>query len=138
MRFEGGFEIEINVSYELEVNDYLIAPMLLQPYIENAIWHGLVHKKDGKGKISLSFTLERDTIKCVIEDNGVGREKAKEFRTSEKEHRSVGMLITHQRMEYLNTDSKEEIKAEIIDLQNKHGEGCGTRVDIYLSIILED
>ena len=74
----------------------------------------------------------------MIEDNGVGREKAKEFSKSNKEHRSLGMLITHQRMEHLNTDSKEEIKAEIIDLQNQHGKGCGTKVDIYLSFIRED
>ena len=107
--------------------------MIIQPYVENAIWHGLSNKEDGTGKISLNFTLEKECIKCVIEDNGIGREKAATLK-SKREHTSVGMLITTQRLKNLHSDEYLKIQNIIIDLKDDEGNPAGTRVEVYLPI----
>lgn len=134
LRFSTPFEFEINVCEELEEDEYQLPPMILQPYIENAIWHGIFHKKEGIGKIILLLSLEEDRIKCVIEDNGVGRKKAKEFNSSKKEHRSVGMLITQERLKHLQSDSDIDVRTKISDIVNEYGEICGTRVEVCLPL----
>lgn len=134
MRFSTPFEFEINVCKELEEKEYQIPPMILQPYVENAIWHGIFHKKEGVGKLTLSFSLEEDRMKCVIEDNGIGRKKAKEFNSSKKEHRSVGMLITQERLKHLQSDSDLDVHTKILDIVNENGEVCGTKVEVCLPL----
>lgn len=134
MRFSTPFEFEITVCEELEEKEYQIPPMILQPYVENAIWHGIFHKQEGTGKITLSFSLENDRIKCIIEDNGVGRKKAKEMNSKKKDHRSVGMLITQERLQHLQADSDIDIRTKISDIVNEHGLVCGTRVEVCLPL----
>lgn len=132
-RFEKKFDFEISRSNELEEDEFEIPPMIIQPYVENAIWHGLSNKENGTGKISLSFTLEKECIKCVIEDNGIGREKASLLK-AKKEHTSVGMLITTQRLQKLHSDEYLGIQNEISDLKDDDGNALGTRVVVYLPI----
>lgn len=134
LRFSAPFEFEIDVCEELEEKEYQIPPMILQPYIENAIWHGIFHKKEGIGKITLSFCLEDNRIKCIIEDNGVGRKRAKELNSSKKEHRSLGMLITQERLQHLQADSDIDVRTKISDILNENGEICGTRVEVCLPL----
>lgn len=93
-----------------------IPPMIIQPYIENAIWHGISNRKEVKGKIILSFELIEDKLKCTIEDNGVGRAKAKELKSATTKKESLGMLITHQRLQQLHSESEMEIESEVFDL----------------------
>lgn len=132
-RFEKKFDFEISLSNELQEDEYEIPPMIIQPYVENAIWHGLSNKEHGTGKIILNFTLENDCIKCTIEDNGIGREKAKLY-NAKKEHTSVGMLITTQRLQKLHSEEYLGIQNEIIDLIDGQGNALGMKVVVYLPI----
>ncbi len=132
-RFERKFDFEIVLSEELEEMDVEIPPMIIQPYIENAIWHGLANKEDGSGKIELRFSLEKDCVKCVVEDNGIGREKAATFKFK-KEHTSLGMLITSQRLQHLHSNTHLGIQNTVSDLKTAEGIALGTKVEVYLPI----
>lgn len=133
LRFEIQFDYEIAVSDKINEEEILIPPMIIQPYIENAIWHGLSNKKDGKGLIKLSFDVIDQKIKCTIEDNGVGRQKAKELKTQTTKKESLGMLITQQRLRKLHSESDLDIETVIEDLTDQFGNGIGTKISISLA-----
>ncbi len=135
VRFEIQFEYEIQISEEVKTMNISIPPMIVQPYIENAIWHGISHKKEIQGKITISYQLLEDKIKCSVEDNGIGRKKSKELKTGKTNKESLGMLITHQRLQQLHSESEMDIEPEIIDLVDENGEDCGTKVVIYLPFV---
>jgi ligand-binding sensor domain-containing protein len=137
LRFEIQFDYEINIPDEIKELNISIPPMIIQPYIENAIWHGLSNQKEIKGKIALVFELIDNKIKCIIEDNGVGRKRSKELSVNNSKKESLGMLITNQRLQQLHSESEMVIEPEIIDLTNKNGVGCGTIVEIYLPFLIE-
>ncbi len=134
MRFSKKFEYDIQLDEELDGGKFEIPPMILQPYIENAIWHGLIHKEDGVGKILISTEKHFNKVLCTIQDNGIGREKAKKFKPVEKEHNSVGLLITQQRLQKLHGESME-LKAVISDVLNDSCDVIGTKVEVYLPLI---
>ena len=94
MRFEGKFTWKMDISEDIDIDYFEIPAMLLQPYVENAILHGLM-PKNGGGKLEIIMRLEKNTIICSVIDNGIGREKAKEMRqlSNRKEHTSLGMKI---------------------------------------------
>ena len=79
-RFKDKFEYELNIDGELDEDSLQIPPMLIQPYIENAIWHGLRYKED-KGLLKIQYKLEGENILVRIEDNGIGRKKSREIKT---------------------------------------------------------
>lgn len=129
LRFEIQFDYEINIPDNLKALHVSIPPMIIQPYIENAIWHGISNRKEVKGKILISFEMIEDKLQCTIEDNGVGRAKAKEMKSIHSKKESLGMLITHQRLQHLHSESEMEMEPEVIDLDT------GTRVMIYLPFV---
>lgn len=104
-----------------------IAPSLLQPYIENAIRHGLKNKS-GERLIKLNFKLNKDNLKVIIEDNGIGRVAAAEIDTRTN-HKSLGMLISSRRIEILNKNKLQHV--EIEDLYNQN-QPTGTRVKLFI------
>lgn len=110
-----------------------IPPMLVQPYVENAIKHGLSHK-EGSKKLAITFTLyATDQLQVFVEDNGIGRARSaviNESRTAA--HRSMGMKITEERLQLQKTVAERPV--EILDLTDANGEGAGTRITIYLAI----
>ena len=107
--------------------------MVLQPFIENAIWHGLMHK-DGEGLINVSISEDDDILRCVIEDNGVGREKALEMQEkSMLKNKSLGLKITEQRLRLLNRRELKDL-IRITDLKDSMSRALGTRVDINIPI----
>ena len=135
LRFKGRFKYDINIDSDVDTRYIDIAPMLIQPYVENAIVHGLM-LKEGEGylKIDLSYISE-DLLLCVIEDNGIGRERAKKIKEeSGVNMKSYGMDITKERMDLLNKFSDEEYHFEIMDLYDKEGRASGTKVMIYINI----
>ena len=133
LRFDNKFDYSIKIDPQIDEEFMEIPPMLIQPYLENAIIHGLIHKK-GKGKININFTLKDNSIFCTIQDNGIGREKAMQIRAeSGIARKSRGMLITKERLEILNKQNKEQFSVNIIDLKDSKGNATGTRVEIIIS-----
>lgn len=133
-RFNDKFDKSILISHKIDVNQVLIPPMILQPYIENAIIHGLNHIPSG-GKLDISFDLVNECLYCKIEDNGVGRKKSGEINYDRvKKHQSKGTSITADRVQLLNEPKSEKYKVVITDLLDGDGIGNGTRVEITLPI----
>ena len=130
LRFTDKFEFEIMLSNELKSSSIKIPPMVIQPFVENAIWHGLMNKNNGIGKIMLNFSVSENMLKCTIEDNGIGRKRAKEL-SKEKEHQSLGMLISSKRIEKMHTEFLRN-KINIIDNLDHLGNPCGTLVELLL------
>ncbi len=139
LRFENKFEISLNIPDELYFNNIKIPPMLIQPYIENAISHGLMHKTE-KGLLTISFEIEfiNDTecLKCTVLDNGIGRKKAKEYSAwKEKKHQSMATEITNERLQLLNSiHTKKGFQVIITDLENLKNESIGTKIELYIPI----
>ncbi len=124
-RLEGHFDYVIDVDPSVDPQEAEIPPLLIQPYVENAIWHGIRPLESG-GLISIQFSKNaRQGILCVIKDNGVGRSKSS---NPTAEHQSRGMQKTASRLEILSQRSKEPFSLEIIDLADQHGEETGTEV----------
>jgi two-component sensor histidine kinase len=133
MRFDKKFEYHINIDPEIDQTYDRIPSMLIQPYVENAIIHGLL-PKEGNGKISITLQKQNDTILCTIEDNGIGRERSMEFKRNRvQQHKSMGMSITQERLDILNSSLNSNINAEIIDLF-ENGKSAGTKVKLIIPL----
>jgi ligand-binding sensor domain-containing protein len=130
-QFDYTFEIDPNLKSEL----LYIPSMIIQPYIENAIWHGLLHKEDrGALKITFENCLE-NCIRVSIEDNGIGREKAQQLKSKQVlKKKSYGMEITHNRIEILNKIENENTICQVLDLKDVNGNPLGTRVELTIPL----
>lgn len=137
LRFENKFDYNIHIDPDID-DDFLgIPPMIIQPYVENAIHHGIINKR-GRGKISVILSLKDkdDAILCVVEDDGVGREKAEELKNlTGLIHKSQGMIITKERLEILNKQVKGKISVNVIDMKDEEGKAAGTKVEIIIPFI---
>jgi hypothetical protein len=135
MRFENKFTWKITVDPKVDADYFEIPAMLLQPYIENAILHGLTPKKE-TGHLEVSIRLQANTLVCSIQDDGIGREKARELRqlSMRKDHRSLGMKITHDRLELINRLHGSQLSLTITDLYDNDRKPAGTRVDIFIPV----
>lgn len=138
LRFEGQLKYEIIVDDDIEEDILGVPTMIVQPYVENAIEHGLRTKKDGVVKVTFSL-LDDDNILCVVEDNGIGREKARQIRQQDpnyQNHRSRGTNITEKRLQILHHSKSQNVFVKTIDLQNaRTKEPRGTRVEIQIPIV---
>lgn len=136
LRFEETLSYTFKVMNQLNTETIYIPTMLLQPYVENAIKHGLLHKKENR-EIDISFAkLANNTIECVIIDNGIGRKKSKEIQAKRSRfHKSFADNATQERLDLLNFEKEEKIGVQMIDLQNKEKIGIGTKVIITIPII---
>lgn len=136
MRFKNKLRYEIAVDKSIDTDYIEIPPLLLQPYLENAIWHGLMHKEDG-GCIKLAITKhpQDDVLVVTISDNGVGRAKAMELKSkSATRHKSFGMKLTQDRISLINQLYKTTTAVEITDLFGSNAEPSGTMVVIQIPI----
>jgi signal transduction histidine kinase len=131
MRFSGEFEYEISVADDIEPFAVEIPSMLIQPFIENSIVHGL-STKEGKGKISIDFRKSDNKLFVTIEDNGIGINQSLKQKKSSL-HKSVGMTITKQRLEILN-GKKSMPYLQIKELKNEEGKVAGTSVKLEINI----
>ncbi|WP_170864574.1 tetratricopeptide repeat-containing sensor histidine kinase [Aquimarina spongiae] len=129
-RFQDKFEYQVEVDPAIDVAEYMIPPMLLQPYVENAVWHGLRYKSE-KGTLSIRFDkIDEGSIKIVIEDDGIGRKQSKALKTNnQKLQKSRGMGNIKKRIEILNEMYKDKVDVFISDL---NGNEEGTRVQLIL------
>lgn len=138
LRLDGKFDYAIDIDSSIHIRQAQIPPMILQPYVENAIWHGLMHM-EGRGKLLVQVKDMGHQIQCVIEDNGIGRAKAAEFRNARTDHKkSVGMQITSDRITLINRIYKIDTQVHVVDLTDKDGQAAGTRVVINVPLIRDE
>ena len=138
LRLEGKFDYVIDIDKSIHIRQAQIPPMILQPYVENAIWHGLMHK-DSKGLLLVQVKDLGNQIQCIIEDNGVGRERAAEIGKSRiGKKSSVGMQITGNRIEIINRIYGIDTQVHVIDLTDSENNPAGTRVVINIPLIRDE
>jgi LytS/YehU family sensor histidine kinase len=134
LRFEKLFEYCIKLEESINPKEIFIPTMVLQTYIENAIWHGLV-PKNSVGLLEIDFKLlEENKLLISITDNGVGRRKATEISKLRKQHRSLGMEKTAERIKLINKLNKINNTINVIDLYKKDNLAIGTRIEIIFEV----
>ena len=132
LRFDQAFDHEINVAKDLDASFYEVPPLILQPFVENAIWHGLMPLKR-KGKLSIDAWLENEKLFIRIEDNGIGRARSAENKSPDLPYKkSMGMAITKERLALQKDLTGLEIDLHVIDLLDDARVGIGTRVEIAI------
>lgn len=129
LRNENKFIAEIKADDSLMQMDYKVPALIIQPYIENAILHGLRNRPDNNGKLEVSISRQNGHLEYIVEDNGVGRNA--QSNSLKKEKQSYGLQITSDRVKLFNNEPNASV--EITDLTN-NGEPAGTRVKVFLKI----
>ncbi len=137
VRFDHHFEYNLKVDDELETDILKVPPLIIQPYAENAIWHGLMHKEE-KGHLEIKiFQRDDDVLYCKITDDGIGRKKAAELKSkSPSTHKSVGMQITADRISILQQKKQFDTTINITDLVLPDGSAGGTEVILKIPVML--
>lgn len=135
IRFEKQFTYSIEVDESVLADNVFVPPLIIQPYVENAIWHGLLHKESA-GHLTIRLFLQtEDLLICEIQDDGVGREKARELRSkSAATKKSLGMQLTEDRLALLNKQAQMEASVAVEDLKTSDGRPAGTRVILKIPI----
>ncbi|HRP56283.1 tetratricopeptide repeat protein [Agriterribacter sp.] len=135
LRFKGRINYNISIDESIEPESTYLPSMVLQPFVENAIWHGLMHKKESeKNNIFIGVKENNDRLLCTIEDNGVGREKARQL--SEKSvfrKKSMGMKITEARLRLLSRENIKQI-IRVTDMKDTYNKATGTRIEINIPL----
>jgi hypothetical protein len=135
IRFDNKFDYRIIVDERVHTDSIGVPSLIIQPYVENAIWHGLLHKESNGSLWVKIRMLDENTLECLIEDNGVGREKAAEFRSkSATGKKSLGMKLTEDRIAVLNQYAQTNASVEIVDLADGNGTATGTRVVVIIPV----
>jgi LytS/YehU family sensor histidine kinase/Tfp pilus assembly protein PilF len=131
LRYGNKFDFLLSVSDEPGIMDFNLPPMILQPFVENAIEHGLKHKED-KGLIAIRVIKNvSGSVKVEIEDNGIGRKKSMEIAATQPgKHHGLATIITQDRIKRINQEKKMEVSMEIKDLTNDSGNAAGTLVQL--------
>ncbi len=131
MRFSQAFQYEFIYEEDLDPDEVMIPPMLLQPFVENSIIHGFGPRK-GQGKITLFFKISGDELHCNLEDNGVGRSNTV---NNAKDHQSKALSITHKRLTLLENRTGKKTNLQINDLHDSSGKPTGTEIILTLPLI---
>lgn len=134
LRFGKRFHFELTVSEEITADKLLIPQMLIQPFAENAVWHGLLPKAGDK-QLSIQFSMaDTRRLFCVIQDNGIGRTASQEREQTFK-RTSLALSYVQNRLELMSQVLQINCSVEIIDLNDSDGRALGTRVELYLPIL---
>ena len=135
MRFGGKFRYELWVDDEVDTQFTQVPPMLLQPYVENAIWHGLMHKPEGGSVVVDVRQPSENLLHIEITDDGVGRERAAELESKTAlQHKPKGINITSERLRMLDPENPNSGKVTIHDLMDAEGLPCGTKVVLEIPV----
>jgi sensor histidine kinase YesM len=134
MRMNDKFDYSVVCDEAIETDAVEIPPMIIQPFVENAILHGLKHK-EGKGFLEIKFSQKGNVLICEVTDNGIGRKAAADLKIkSAAEHKSSAIMITEERLKRLGKEFQQEAGVEIIDLKGADDKACGTKVIIKIPI----
>jgi ligand-binding sensor domain-containing protein/two-component sensor histidine kinase len=135
MRAAGTFSYSVFIDEKASAANTEIPSMLLQPYVENALRHGLRYKTDGTGKVNVSFTRHNNDLLCTVKDNGVGRKHAAEIKSRQHiEYQSKGMTLTERRIDLLNKINDIKMQVVVNDLVDENNKPAGTEVIIKIPI----
>jgi ligand-binding sensor domain-containing protein len=140
LRFKEKMEYSIDVDPQILQSSCYIPPMLIQPYVENSIRHGLRHRKGGMGYLWLRIRQDQTEGRCgltvVVEDNGIGRDRSARYKTTEHiEYQSRGMTMTAERIRMINAAYGGDIRVEVTDLEDAAGQPAGTRVVMQFGML---
>ncbi len=128
------FDYTINIDENLDSEEVLLPPMMIQPFVENAIIHGVAQKMED-GIIEISFIEKNNLLECIVQDNGVGRAEARERKSQQEHtHKSMALQVTQERLEILN-EGQGGKRLEIIDMKNSDGDSEGTKVILSLPLL---
>ncbi len=134
-RFEDKFIYNITIDEKINKEEDSLPPMLLQPYIENCIRHGIMPKTNGIGIIDIDFRLQNNNLACTITDNGIGRKAAETIKGMQHiNYQSKGTELTGQRIKMINKNNETDIILRIDDLTDVHNNPCGTKVTIVIPL----
>jgi ligand-binding sensor domain-containing protein len=131
LRFDQTFDYKMQTELGIDVMHCQIPPMMLQPYVENAIWHGLLHRNSEGGMLQINLAMSgKDHLKITIEDNGVGRKASALHKSQQRSmhKQSHGMQITSERLDTINAVYQIDARSSIEDLYDEAGHASGTRV----------
>jgi sensor histidine kinase YesM len=132
MRFDAKFSYSVKTDENIDLKSIRVPALIVQPFIENAIWHGIVPRNTG-GNVSLEVSKINGTVAIVIEDDGIGRETSRLNKSaSGLAHQSKGVNLTHSRLELDNLLQQRKAELEIIDKKDENGRAAGTKVVIKL------
>jgi competence protein ComGC len=133
LRFKEKLTYVIQIDPSVSPDFTEIPPLLLQPYVENAIWHGLMHKKQG-GTVTIRINqIDENLLHISITDDGIGRERAEELKSrSATRQKSFGMQITSERLNAINTIFKTKTRITVEDLTDTEGSACGTKINLMI------
>ena len=135
MRFEEKFDYEIIVEESVDADYDIMPPLLMQPYVENAILHGL-NPMPVKGKLTIKLSSRNNFLICTITDNGIGRERSAEIKRTMPyaKHKSLGMKITEDRLKLLNEINSSKLSVIISDLKDTSNRSLGTQVELFVPL----
>lgn len=134
MRFGDKVSYQVNVSEDLDIDAIKLPPLIIQPYVENSIWHGLGHREEG-GSITIDIYTKEEDIFIEVIDDGIGRKKSEEYQKSKiKSNKSFGTSVTMKRLKLLNQIPGTSATVYTDDVMDSHGQVAGTKVTIQLPI----
>jgi hypothetical protein len=137
LRFDDRFEYSISVDQQIDPTEIKIPPMILQPFVENAIWHGLM-PRTGLKKVGIRFFLHNDeTLHCTIDDNGIGRTASAQLKNNHDnstQHQSKGLSLVHRRLNILEQLYQHPYQVKVTDITDSSGTVEGTEVNLSLYV----
>jgi len=135
IRFHNEIKTSFSIDKKLNLNTIKVPSLILQPFIENTIWHGLSSKK-GKKEINLTFEKEKDShLKIIIKDNGIGRKKSTEINQKKiYKKESIGIQLTKERLSNFAKEYKNDYDILFTDLFNEDKEAIGTQVVLKIPL----
>lgn len=137
IRFKEAFQYTIMCDDSIDTDEVKVPTLLIQPFVENAIWHGLMHKENDR-KLMIQFTEKGEWLQCVVEDNGIGRKKAQEIKgnvLNGSKHQSKGIAVSTERLKAMKGSNGEHGDIQFTDLYNEDGSAAGTRIAINFPIL---
>jgi len=128
MRFGKKLCYSFQVEEGFDLKSIMVPALIMQPFIENAIWHGIMPVEEG-GKLSIVVEKKNNVIYCIIDDNGIGREMSRQNKfKGESTHQSKGVHLTQARLDLDNLINERKASVEIIDKKDEHDKATGTTV----------
>lgn len=135
-RLENMFSWSVHIDDAVKTSEYYIPPMILQPFVENSVRHGLRFRRDKEGTVTIKVKREGNYLVCILEDNGVGRKAAMKYKSiSPINYQSKGMSLTADRIYMFNKEHEHKISMYIDDLEDEAHNALGTRVTIHFPVL---